>query len=135
MILVDANVLIDILVAEPVWAAWSQEHLSAASSEGLAINAVIYAEIAPCFSDQPQLDQFLSDFAIRVLPITNEAAYLASRAHRAYRQAGGQRLATLPDFFIAAHAAAANYKLLTRDPRRIRTYFPQVVLLSPLGAP
>jgi predicted nucleic acid-binding protein len=131
MILVDANVLIDIVVVEPLWAAWSQEQLSTASKDGLAINAIIYAEIAPCFADKPRLDEFLTDFSIRLLPISDEAAYLASTAHQAYRQAGGQRLATLPDFFIGAHAATAKYGLLTRDPKRIRTYFPQVVLLSP----
>ena len=134
MILVDANVLIDIVVAESTWTAWSQGQLMAASIEGLAINFVIYAEIAPCFAQKSELDLFLGDFAIRTLPISDRAAYLASTAHQDYRAAGGQRLATLPDFFIGAHAETSGLRLLTRDPKRIRTYFPKVELLCPPDA-
>ncbi len=130
MILVDASVLIDILVEESAWTGWSQDQLAAASGQGIAINVVIYAEIAPCFSQKPDLDEFLNDFAIRLLPITEDAAYLASTAHQVYRAAGGQRIATLPDFFIGAHANIAGLSLLTRDPKRIKAYFPQVTLIT-----
>jgi predicted nucleic acid-binding protein/bifunctional DNA-binding transcriptional regulator/antitoxin component of YhaV-PrlF toxin-antitoxin module len=131
MILVDANVLIDIVVAESAWAVWSQEKLMAASNESLAINFVIYAEIAPCFTKKTELDSFLSDLSVRTLSISDHAAYIASRAHQAYRQAGGQRPSTLPDFFIGAHAETSGFRLLTRDPKRIRTYFPRVELVCP----
>jgi hypothetical protein len=32
---------------------------------------------------------------------------------------------------FTAHAAVANYRLLTRDPARYRTYFPTVALITP----
>jgi predicted nucleic acid-binding protein len=131
MILVDANILIDIVVAESTWTSWSQDQLMVWSNEGLAINFVIYAEIAPCFSGKDDLDLFLGDFSIRVFPVTDEAAYLAAMAHQTYRRLGGQRIATLPDFFIGAHASAAGMKLLTRDTARFKTYFPKVKLISP----
>jgi predicted nucleic acid-binding protein len=130
VILVDASVLIDIVVATSEWTGWSQGQLAAASADGIAINFVIYAEIAPCFARKTDLDGFLHDFAIHLLPITDDAAYLASTAHQAYRDAGGQRAAALPDFFIGAHASVAGLDLLTRDPKRIRTYFPQVTLIT-----
>jgi predicted nucleic acid-binding protein len=37
----------------------------------------------------------------------------------------------LPDFFIRAHAVAAGLSLLTRDPRRYRSYFPTLELITP----
>ncbi len=37
----------------------------------------------------------------------------------------------LPDFFIAAHAQTERLKLATRDPRRARSYFPKVQLITP----
>ncbi|MGA2926026.1 MAG: GAF domain-containing protein [Solirubrobacteraceae bacterium] len=59
------------------------------------------------------------------------AAWLASRAFVAYRRGGGKRTVPLPDFFIGAHAEAADLSLLTRDPARIRTYFPAVDVIAP----
>jgi len=32
---------------------------------------------------------------------------------------------------IGAHAAIAGYRLLTRDPRPARTYFPKVDVITP----
>ena len=47
MILVDTNVLLDVLEDDPEWAAWSQAQLeSAALTDRLAINAVIYSELS-----------------------------------------------------------------------------------------
>ncbi len=131
MILVDANVLIDVVVQPSTWTQWSRQRLIEGSATGLAINLVVYAEIAPCFTDKPAIDLFLSDLAIQTIAMSENGAYLAARAHQAYRKSGGQRLTTLPDFFIGAHASDSKLALLTRDPKRIRTYFPDVVLIAP----
>ena len=37
----------------------------------------------------------------------------------------------IADFFIGAHAYVAHLPLLTRDPRRVRTFFPSVRLITP----
>ena len=37
----------------------------------------------------------------------------------------------MPDFYIGAHAAIAGYRLLTRDVRRYRTYFPTIEIIAP----
>ncbi len=60
-----------------------------------------------------------------------ESAFLAGKAFLDYRRNRGTRSSTLPDFFIGAHAAVAELKLLTRDATRYRTYFPAVQLTSP----
>ena len=60
-----------------------------------------------------------------------EAAFLAAKAFQIYRRRGGAKLSPLPDFFIGAHAEAADVPLLTRDPQRVRTYFPAAQLIAP----
>jgi predicted nucleic acid-binding protein len=65
---------------------------------------MIYSEISRSFRNAGALDNFLRQTKIKLAPISTEAAFAASRAHLAYRSAGGKRLATLPDFFIGAHA-------------------------------
>ena len=49
-ILVDANVLLDILTADPQWLAWSSAALRSARAGGeLLLDPIICAEIAPAF--------------------------------------------------------------------------------------
>lgn len=132
MIFVDSSVLIDVIEAKPDWKHWSAAQLSHhAATQGLAINAVVYAEISRSFASPEVQNTFLDEAGIKLLHIPNEAAFLAGRAHMAYRSAGGTRSSTLPDFFIGAHAMSAQLPLLTRDPVRIRTYFPKVSLIAP----
>jgi predicted nucleic acid-binding protein len=60
-----------------------------------------------------------------------EAGFLAGKAFLNYRRRGGGKETPLPDFYIGAHAAIAGYRLLTRDARRYRTYFPSVDIIAP----
>ncbi|PIY29957.1 MAG: DNA-binding protein [Comamonadaceae bacterium CG_4_9_14_3_um_filter_60_33] len=132
MIFVDSSVLIDVIEAKPDWKQWSAEQLTRhVQAGGLAINAIVYAEVARSFPSALVQDHFLKESGIAVLPIPNLAAFMAAQAHRTYRAAGGARSSTLPDFFIGAHALVAQMTLLTRDPVRVRTYFPQLILITP----
>ena len=65
------------------------------------------------------------------LPVPWESAFLAGKAFLDYRRNKGTLSSTLPDFFIGAHAAVAELRLLTRDATRYRTYFPAVQLTAP----
>ena len=66
------------------------------------------------------------------MPSTPRSAlFLAGRVFQRYRAAGGPRSGVLPDFFIGAHAAVMGLRLLSRDPRPYRTYFPKVSLVTP----
>ena len=59
------------------------------------------------------------------------ALFLAGKVFRHYRNRGGTKTGVLPDFFIGAHAAGAAIALLTRDPRRCRSYFPGLEIIHP----
>ncbi len=65
------------------------------------------------------------------LHLLMEAAFLAGKAFLRYHRRKGFRTAPLPDFLIGAHAAVAGRRLLTRDDRRYRTYFPSLALVAP----
>jgi len=131
-VLVDSNVIIDIATNDPKWAAWSSDALSRAADEStLVINPLIYAEVSIGYERVEDLDALLTWQDFRRLPIPYEAAFLAGKAFASYRRRGGNRLSPLPDFYIGAHAAVDGYRLLTRDARRYRTYFPRLEILAP----
>jgi predicted nucleic acid-binding protein len=132
MTLVDTNVLLDILTADPNWADWSIRQLDAASLQGpVVINDVVYAELAVRFATIEAVDTVLADADIEIDAISRAALFLAGKVFLRYRAAGGTRTGVLPDFFIGAHAAVSRLTLLTRDARRYRTYFPSLQLLAP----
>ena len=78
-----------------------------------------------------QLDDALAQTRILRIAIPKFALYLAGHAYRRYRRQSGTKTGVLPDFFIGAHAAVEDALLLTRDARRIQTYFPTVGIISP----
>jgi len=132
MILVDSNVIIDVLTGDRLWRDWSETALSdAADRDDIAINPIIYAEIASGFERMDDLDRHLSASLFRRLPLPYEAGFVAGRAFVEYRRRGGVRTTPLPDFYIGAHAAVSGLSLLTRDARRYASYFPKVGLISP----
>ncbi len=131
MILVDTNVLLDIYKADSIWMPWSLKHLHQAKPRQLAINMVVYAELAGHPAEPANLNEFLDLLGIQMLELSRPAARLAGLAFRHYRQLGGTKTGVLPDFFIGAHAQADGYQLLTRDAGRYKTYFPKIKLICP----
>lgn len=130
--LVDSNVLIDVVVRDEQWAAWSVEALIEALDAGpVFVDQVIFAEVSIGYRTAEACQEALAVQGIERVPIPWPAAFLAGRAFAAYRDRGGTKLAPLPDFFIGAHAAVAGLRLLTRDASRYRTYFPTVELIAP----
>jgi len=130
--LVDTNVLFDLLSEDQEWADWSAAMLSDAAEAGpVMINPIIYAELAVRYDRIEDLDAVLPiEYFVRA-DLPWDAAFLAAKCFERYRQHGGKRTSTLPDFFIGAHAAVAGLTLLTRDARRYKTYFPRLEILSP----
>jgi predicted nucleic acid-binding protein len=130
--LVDSSVILDLVTDDPEWSDWSADALSQAADESaLAINPLIFAEVSIRFPTIEECDGLLAREDFMRLDLPYEAAFLAGKAFVAYKRRGGERRAPLADFYIGAHAAVAGLRLLTRDPRRYRTYFPAVTLLAP----
>lgn len=131
-ILVDSNVLLDVATNDPVWESWSSEALEIAAEEApLAINPLIYAEVSIAFQRIEDLEDAIPSTIFRRESLPYEAAFLAGKAFLQYRRRGGARSSPLPDFYIGAHAAVEGFRILTRDPKRYKTYFPTVELIAP----
>jgi len=131
-VLVDSNVIIDVLTEDAAWYGWSSRELKRCANRGpLYVNPIIYAEVSIGFEKIEEVEDALPGDIFHRLDLPMEAAFLAGKAFVRYRQRGGMRTATLPDFFIGAHAAVAELQLLTRDDRRYRTYFPTVTFIAP----
>lgn len=131
--MLDSNVLLDIVTADPKWLEWSREQFRAAAAEGrILINPIIYAELAPAFTSEAALDRWLRPTLFDRLRLPYEAGYRAAEAFVVYRKRGGARTSPLPDFYIGAHAETAGLALVTRDAARYRTYFPRLKLISPM---
>lgn len=131
MVLVDANVLLDVLTDDPQWANWSASQLERSLKRGLAINPVIYGELAVGFRREEDLENVLALADLKRLELPYGAAFRAGHAFVAYRKRGGLRRSPLPDFLIGAHAEVEGMTLLTRDATRYRTYFPKLKLIAP----
>ena len=131
-VLVDSNVLLDVATDDPRWGSWSADTLArTADASVLVIDALVYAEVSVGFETIEELDAALPRDLYRREGLPDEAAFLAGKVFRRYRQSGGEKRSPLPDFYIGAHAAVAGYRLLTRDAARYRTYFPRLNIIAP----
>jgi predicted nucleic acid-binding protein len=132
VILVDTNVLLDVATDDPVWRngpwlSWKRPVWKGP----LLINDAVYTELSVRYDRIEALEMFIQHADLQMRPIPRPALFLAGRVFTLYRRAGGSRTGVLPDFFIGAHAAVSELRLLTRDVGRYRTYFPTVQLIAP----
>jgi len=66
-----------------------------------------------------------------MIPLPREALFLAGKPFLEFGKSRGLKRSSLPDFCVGAHAAVERLPLLSRDTKRIRSYFPSVELISP----
>lgn len=134
--LVDSCVLIDVLADDPQWADWSIQKLEALGTQApLVINPLILAEISPRFARASDLEAALDALPLRKENLPWDAAFLAGQAFKVYRQSKGMQRSPMPDFYIGAHALLGGMRLLTRDAKRYRTYFPKLHVVCPESSP
>lgn len=121
---VDTNILLDVFLPDPEHGEKSARYLEKTFKEGsLIINEIIYAELAPHFANQNQLDSALATLGIRIVSLDQEVGYKAGIAWKQYRKSGGKRDRILSDFLIGAHTQVKADRLLTRDRGFYRKYF------------
>lgn len=134
MTFVDSNVLIDALERDPVWFSWSSARLvEAGSAEKAYVDPIVVAELSRGFAALDELNARLRRFAVEVVPLDEETAFLAGKRFQEFRRtrAAEEPARVLPDFLIGAHALTLGVPLLTRDPRLYRRYFPDLALITP----
>jgi predicted nucleic acid-binding protein len=129
---VDSNVWIDCIDVHSKWREWAIEQLQTCSEIApIHINLVIYSELLVPGPDIAALDRMLDVYETQRSLLPWSCAALAARAFAQYRLRGGARRAPLRDFYIGAHAAVANFTMLTRDEAPFRAYFPQLKRVCP----
>ena len=132
-VLIDSNILMDVFTNDPAWGEWSCRQLAILSqSTRLFINPIIYSELSIGYNRIETFESVLARLPIHLEEIPRPALFLAGKAFLRYRRSGGTKISPLPDFFIGAHAAVRQWRLITRDPTRIETHYPSVEILSPL---
>ena len=130
--LVDSTVILDVATEDAAWGAWSADRLAALADEAVfLINPLVYAEVSIGFRRVEEVEDALPGDLFKRTALPYEAAFLAGKCFVDYRRRGGARTSPLPDFYIGAHAAVGEFRLLTRDATRYRTYFPSVELIAP----
>lgn len=131
-VLVDSSVILDVFLDDPEWGDWSEGVLAKLSETGsLFINPIIYTEISIGFKRIEEVEKAVSECGLKMASLPREALFLAGKVYVRYRKGKGKKAAPLPDFFIGAHAAVQGLELVTRDVRRIKTYFPSVKIIAP----
>ena len=133
--LVDSCVLLDVITGDEQWADWSAEQIAVAMDTGrVVINPLIYAEVSVGYETVEELDELLPSSDYEREPLPYVAGFAAGKTFVRYRRGGGDKRSPMPYFYIGAHAAIAGYRLLTRDVRRYRTYFPTIDIVGPESA-
>ncbi len=130
MIHIDTNVIIDVMSDNSEFFATSSTALRELMPGTGAIGPLVYAELATG-TTKDDLDGALSHIGLTLMSMSDRALYQSGQAFASYRNRGGTRERMLADFLIGAHALIDGTALMTRDPKRYRTAFPDLKLIEP----
>lgn len=128
----DSSVLIDLLDDKSVHYAWSSAEFAKAKASGpVIVSDVVYSEFSVTLPNEGAADAVIARLALVRCGYSNQALFRAGKAYARYRKNKGTKLNVLPDFFVGALADIDGTPVLTRDPRKVKTYFPSVRVISP----
>jgi predicted nucleic acid-binding protein len=132
MIAIDSSVLIDLLADNPGTAEGAEAALRQALSSGpVAVCDVVLAEVTTALRDGAEALAALEEIGVQMLPLEAKSAIRAGEMQRRYRQRGGERERTVPDFLVGAHALLQCDGLITRDAAFFHDYFKGLKVIVP----
>jgi hypothetical protein len=136
LIAVDSSVLIDIFQGDDSAAT---DAVADALRDALRIGPVVIcdivlAEICTALKNGSEVLRDIEEVGIAYMPTEARAALRAGEMQRRYRQRGGPRTRTVPDFLIGAHALLQCQALITRDAGFFRDYFKGLKVIVPKGS-
>ena len=132
MIAIDSSVIIDLLSNDSGTAEGAEASLRQSLSVGpVVVCDVALAEITTALREGALALGALEDMGIGYLPVESKSAVRAGEMQRRYRQRGGRRERTVPDFLVGAHALLQCDALITRDAGFFRDYFKGLKVIVP----
>ena len=131
MIAVDSSVLIDLLGNSARTEAATDAVRDALHQGPVAFCDVVVAEVCTALRQGSEALQVLEDAGLVYLPVQAKSALRAGEMQRRYRQRGGQRERTIPDFLVGAHALLQCDALVTFDADFFRDYFKGLKVIVP----
>ena len=132
MIAIDSSVIVDLLSGSDAAAEPAEISLRQSLSVGpVVVCDVVLAEVTTALRDGAAALAVLEDIGISYLPVDSSAAVRAGEMQRRYRQRGGRRERTVPDFLVGAHALLQCKGLITRDGGFFRDYFKGLKVIVP----
>ena len=131
MIAVDSSALIELLGDGPLTPASADSLRDALHAGPVVLCDVVLAEVCTALKNGSNVLQYLEDAGLVYMPIEAKAALRAGEMQRRYRQRGGRRERTIPDFLVGAHALLQCDGLITFDAGFFRDYFKGLKVIVP----
>lgn len=132
---VDTSVLFDLIQADARDHVWCRERVEEAKEAGpVFVSDAAFSEFSYGMKDVAEVNEVITSLALARCGYTDEALFRAAKAFRAYKEDNkGPKDGVLPDFFIGALAEAEGRPLITRDTKKVCTYFPNLEVIAPSG--
>lgn len=132
MIAVDSSVVIALLTDSPDADAAERALRHGLSIGPVAVCDVVLAEVCCALQDGDQAMQALEDMGVSYSAVERKSALRAGEMQRRHRRRQTpQRLRTVPDFIIGAHALLQCDALISQDAAFYRDYFKGLRVIVP----